>query len=142
MPNTKPLVAVATLCEQILEEKDNVLSAVRVVDTYYVDPPPDLPAGKVAGINLKLLLSLKSGDLMGSHEVRLVLRAPTGKSTEFHKQQIVLKGGEHGVNLKIRFAMPVKEFGLYWFDVLYGDDVLTSIPLKLVPGPPGKTQGG
>jgi hypothetical protein len=38
--------------------------------------------------------------------------------------------------------MPVKEFGLYWFDVLYGDDVLTSIPLKLVPGPPGKTQGG
>jgi hypothetical protein len=139
MPNTKPLVAIATLCEQILEDKDGVVSAIRVVDTYYVEPPKDLPAGKVAGIELKLLLSLKSGDLTGAHEVRLVLRTPAGKSIEFHRQQVVFKGGEHGVNLKIRFAMPAKDFGLYWFDVMFGDDVLTSIPLKLVLGLPGKT---
>jgi hypothetical protein len=50
MPNTKPLVAVATLCEQILEEKDGVVSVIRVVDTYHVEPPKDLPAGKVAVI--------------------------------------------------------------------------------------------
>jgi hypothetical protein len=74
MPNTKPLVAVATLCEQILEEKDGVVSVIRVVDTYHVEPPKDLPAGKVAVIALKLLLSLKSGDLTGSHEVRVALR--------------------------------------------------------------------
>jgi hypothetical protein len=92
----------------------------------------------VAGIPLKLLLSLKSGDLTGPHEIRVVLRAPTGKSIEFHRQQIVLNGGEHGVNLKIRFAMPAKDFGLYWFDVMSGDDVLTGIPLKLVFGSPGK----
>jgi hypothetical protein len=139
MPNTKPLVAVATLCEQILEEKDGVVSAIRVVDTYYVEPPKDLPAGKVAGIPLKMLLSLKSGDLTGSHEIRVVLRAPNGKSIEFHRQQIAFKGEEQGVNLKIRFAMPAKDFGLYWFDVMSGDDVLTSIPLKLVLGSPGKT---
>jgi hypothetical protein len=141
MPNTKPLVAVATLCEQILEEKDGVVSAIRVVDTYYVEPPKDLPAGTVAGIPLKLLLSLKSSDLTGPHEVRVVLRAPTGKSTEFHRQQIVLNGGErgeHGANLKIRFAMPANDFGLYCFDVMSGDDVLTSIPLKLILGSPGK----
>ena len=41
MPNTKPLVAVATLCEQILEEKDGVVSVIRVVDTYHVEPPWD-----------------------------------------------------------------------------------------------------
>jgi hypothetical protein len=46
MPNTKPLVAVATLCEQILGEKDGVVSVIRVVDTYYVEPPKGLPAGR------------------------------------------------------------------------------------------------
>jgi hypothetical protein len=46
------------------------------------------------------------------------------------------KGGEHGVNLQIRVAMPAKDSGLYWFDVMSGDEVLTSVPLKLVLGSP------
>lgn len=138
MPNTRPLVAMAAVCEQILEEKDNVLSAIRLVDTFYVAPAPELPAGNLAGINLKLLVALKSGDVTGRHELRLVLRTPTGKSTEVHKGPVVFSGGEHGVNLKIQFAMPVKEFGLFWFDVIVGDDVLTSIPFKLVLGLPTK----
>jgi hypothetical protein len=140
MPNVKPLVSVAAVCEQVLEEKDRVLSAIRLVDTFYVaPPPPDFPAGTTPGIDLKVLVSLKSGDLTGTHDIRLVLRTPSGRLTEVHKAPMVFNGGEHGVNWTIRFMMPAKEFGLFWFDVMFGDDVLTSVPLKLVLGPPTKS---
>ena len=47
---------------------------------------------------------------------------------------IVLNGGEHGFNVNLHFTLAVKEFGLYWFDVMWGEDFLTSMPLKLVQG--------
>jgi hypothetical protein len=40
-------------------------------------------------------------------------------------------GGERGVNLKIVFTLQAPKFGLYWFDVLWRDEVLTRIPFRL-----------
>lgn len=137
MPNTKPLVAVAVVCERVLTEADNVFSAIRLVDTFYLPPAPEeLPANIPQGVDLTLFISLKSGDLVGAFDMHVTLRTPTGKTAEIHRGPMTLKGGEHGVNMKVRFAMPATEFGLYWFDVWFEDDVLTSIPFKLVLGLP------
>src|SRR5471030_1809050 len=40
MANTKPFVASACFCEHILVEKDEVTSAIRIVDTYFIPPLP------------------------------------------------------------------------------------------------------
>lgn len=137
MPNTKPLVAVAAVCERVLAETDNVFSAIRLVDIFYIPPPPPgLPADIPQGADLTLFISLKSGDLVGAFDMRVTLRTPTGKVAEVHRGPMNLKGGEHGVNMRVRFVMPATEFGLYWFDVWFEEDVLTSIPFKLVQGLP------
>ncbi len=70
MPNTKPLVCVACVCEKVLYERDGVLSAIRIVDVLYVpaqNRPSDLSdvALSVPGVSLNILVSLKSGDLKG-----------------------------------------------------------------------------
>jgi hypothetical protein len=46
-------------------------------------------------------------------------------------QPILLKGDEHGTNVVARVMLEAKDLGLYWFDVLWAGETLTSIPLKL-----------
>jgi hypothetical protein len=136
MQNTKPYVNVACICEKVLQEKDNVLSAIRLVDTYYLQPPPLMPEGITGAVDLSALVLLKSGDVTGKSELGIQIRAPSGRVIELpEKWPVLLNGGEHGVNFVMKFTMPVREFGLHWFDVVWQGEVLTSFPLKLVLGP-------
>ena len=133
MPNTRPLVAAATICEKVLQEKDGVLSAIRIVDTFYaVTPQSNLPEDVKAGTQVTALISLKSGDITGSQEVQLVARKPSGEVKEVGKWPVIFKGGEHGANFTINMMISATDFGLWWFDVIWQGEVLTSIPLKLV----------
>lgn len=146
MPNTKPFVAAAFICERVLQEKDEVFSAIRIVDIYTVgslmlsaSQPVTLqpPAPGVTSIlGLTALVMLKAGDVTGTHEVSILARSPEGKETPFPQSfPVVLPGTDPalGVNLVVRFFMPGDNNpGLYWFDVLWDGERLTSIPLKLV----------
>lgn len=136
MANKLPFVALACICEKLLQDKDDVLTLVRVVDTYYLQLPEGAPEGVVGGLDLSGVISIKSGDVKGEFEMLVVLRTPDGKTKPITDKPIpvVLNGGEHGVNIKLSITVAVKEYGLYWFDVMWGNDVLTSIPLKLVQG--------
>lgn len=137
MPNTKPLVQVAAVCEKVLQEKDNVLSAIRLVDTFYLlnEPPPNLPADIKPGAQVTALVCLKSGDITGEHQIEIKMRNPSGETKAVGKWPVILNGGEHGANLTINMVISAVEYGLWWFDVIWEGEVLTSIPLKLAPQP-------
>jgi hypothetical protein len=129
--NSKPFVQIACVCEKVLIEPDNVASLIRVVDTYALAlPTPELPAGVQIAF-LIAFISLKSGDVVGEFEVGLRLNHPDGKDYPIRRWPVEFRGGESGVNLKIAFSLPDAKFGLYWFDVLWGDEVLTRIPFRL-----------
>ena len=133
MPNTKPLVSVACMCEKILTEKDGVLSAIRLVDTFFVERPiQPLPENVKAGIQMSALVSLKSGDVTGEQEIKITLRKPSGETKEIGSWKVVLNGGEHGANFMMNMMMSGTEFGLLWLDVIWQGEVLTSIPIKVV----------
>ena len=141
MANTKPFVAAACFCEQVLQEDDGVLSAIRIVDTYTIPPLPpgvDVPPDGTRGVILvKGLISLKSGDVAGSGNVALILHKINGETTRLSPEggwPAVLQGGEHGFNIKLQFGLGVKNFGLLWFDVTWNDELLTRIPLRLQQG--------
>jgi len=141
MANTKPYVALACFCEHVLEDKDDVLSAVRIVDTYVLPPLPkgvEVPPDALRGlIVLKGLISLKSVDVVGPGTLRLIMHTVAGKQVPISPEggwPVELKGGEHGVNLKLQIPLGVKNFGLIWFDVLWGEEILTRIPLRLKQG--------
>jgi hypothetical protein len=148
MANTKPFVAVACFCENVLEEKDGVLSAIRIVDTYFIPPLPkgvEPPGGLHGVIALNGLITIKSGDVTGRGMLRLVMHKSTGEQSTLGPPEgwpMVLDGGEHGASLKIQMPLGVKNFGLIWVDVLWNDELLTRIPLKLRQGQKPATEQG
>lgn len=127
----RPLVQVACICEKVLIEPDNVPTLVRVVDTFMLESQPAPPPGVPTGVPLTIFVSLKSGEVVGDFEVGFRLSSPEGKDNPIRKWPVEFKGGEHGANLKIDFVLTNPTFGLYWFDVLWGDEILTRIPLRL-----------
>ena len=133
--NPRPWVTVAAFCEKLLLEGDGVPSAIRIVDTYTIPPlPPEAPKEAVATILVQGLVSLRSGDATGTKVIRIFMENPLGQRTELSPKdgwQSEFTGGEQGINLQLKFALGVRNYGLCWFDVLCDDELLTRIPLKL-----------
>jgi hypothetical protein len=131
MGNTEPYVQAACVAENVLIEQDNVASAIRITDTMNMVVPTDLPAGAQINAQLKVLLSLKSGDVKGHFDVELVLVSPSEKRKSLGVRPIDLDGGISGATMSIALIIGPVEFEKpYWLDVLWGNDrkKLTSIP--------------
>jgi len=127
MSNSKPLVIAATACEKVLQEKkDDVVSIIRMVDTFQMST--DVPI-----VHVNAIVALKSGDVTGNYEIKLRIRTPSGDLRPIDgKWPVYLKGGEHGVTIGLTINLESPVIGLYWIDVVWQDDVLTSFPIKLV----------
>jgi hypothetical protein len=140
MATTKPFVAAACFCENLLVEKDAVMSAIRIVDTYILLPlPPEvtIPADVMRGvILLKGLISLKSDSPLQG-KVHLVMHRVNGEKATISPPEgwpAELKGDHSGLNIQIQMPLGVRNFGLVWFDVLWNEEVLTRMPLMLQQG--------
>ena len=128
----KPLLGAAFLCERVLHERDGVLSAIRLVDTFTVQRPmSDLPTTVVPTIQCVALIMFKSGEARGRYEVTLRLRPPSAEPREIGRHTIELKGDHQGASLTIELRIAVREFGLFWIDVLLDGGRVTSMPLRL-----------
>jgi hypothetical protein len=130
----RPLVALACICEKALKEEDDVMSLIRIVDTFHLERlPEDLAVDRVApAIDFTIVVSLKSGQVTGMSHLGISMRLPSGQKRELMKPQpMILKGEGHGVNVVARVILEVKEIGLCWFDVVWEAEILTSIPLRL-----------
>lgn len=132
-----PFVTTATFCERILTEQDGVNTLVRVVDRYWYDPtPPELvlPVGVKEGILTYLLVTLKSGEFLGSATLTVSVRKPSGSyAPKTVTTPVTFKGDEHGISLAIAFNLATEEDGLYWFDVALDEKLLTRVPLRIAP---------
>lgn len=157
MPNLKPFVAAAFICEKVLREKGakgDIVSAIRIVDTYTTvirrigaqtgepipaTPPPEQVLDATGVLDMTALVILKAGDVTGPHEVSMVVRNPTGKETPFPQAfpvNFALNDKAEGAQIVVQFVMPGNApAGLYWIDVHWDGEPLTSIPLKLVKEP-------
>lgn len=137
-PSTGPFVAVATFCERVLRESDNVLSIMRVVDQLNVsatgpEAPDSMPPTPT---NLNVAIVLRRGAARGRHKVKIRPEAPGGEQRdEAIEVSINLAGDEEaGANIMIDFSgFAVDREGLWWFDVLFGDaeTLLARIPLRV-----------
>ena len=129
----KPFVQIACICEKALLEADGVPSLIRIVDTFTLTHPTHPPAGLSveAMLPLTIFISLKSGQVKGEHTIGLRINQPDGNAGPLRQWKIDFMGGEHGANARIEFALTAPMSGLYWFDVLWGEEVLTRMPLRL-----------
>jgi hypothetical protein len=132
-----PYVQIAAFCERVLEEKDGVLSLIRIIDRLThtatgADAPSDMPP---LNYQMSLVLALKNGQARGSHDLRVVRELPSGirEESEAPTFRIPFEGeGDRGQNLVLQLQLTFPLEGLYWFDVFLDDQVLTRIPFRVV----------
>lgn len=131
-----PYVAVACICEFVMEEEKNRISLIRILDrmdtlvTLRENPTDTRPAFPLA---IRGFVSLKSGDFVGKKHVKIDLIKPSGEvvPTGDNALPVAFEGGEHGVNIKLELTIAVNEEGLYWFNVQLDGELVTRIPLRI-----------
>jgi hypothetical protein len=133
-PPTGPFIAAALICERVLQEKDGVLSVIRIIDQLShtivaSSMPEELP--KVP-YNLTFLITFKSGRGRGRHNVALTMEDPSGMKKQLFAQSIQLEGENRGANLVIQSNITFSTEGIYWFDVLLEQETITRIPFKVI----------
>jgi hypothetical protein len=130
MKNTRPLVSVATVCEKVLTEKDNVLSCIRLVDIFRM--PPEAQSQPDVALPVSALIALKAGDFLGEGELSLVVETPDGTRNEVPtKWPLLFDGPLAGANVNFAFGIYIRHLGTTWVEVLWNGDLLTKFPVKL-----------
>jgi uncharacterized protein DUF6941 len=131
---TGPYLSAAVLCERVLEEKDGVVTLVRLVDRLLIasqgpEAPSTLPP---TTISLVAVIWLRSGEARGSHTLKIRPELPSGQSLDAPQVTIHLEGEERGTRSVFNLNLVAEQEGLYWFDVLFDDNLLTRIPFRII----------
>ncbi|HEY0547052.1 MAG TPA: hypothetical protein VGC91_16865 [Pyrinomonadaceae bacterium] len=134
----KPYLSIAAICQQVLQEKDEVLSGIRFIDTLTLttqgdNPPEALPP---FAIGVSAIVAFKSGLARGKRNVSIALYSPNGeKLTSTAPQTVIFQEDHQGVNIIMRMEVVTKLEGLYWFDVLMDEELVTRMPLRIIYAP-------
>jgi hypothetical protein len=81
---------------------------------------------------LSLVVILKAGEMSGKYMLSVVPQTPSGKRLPALQMPALFERDERGVMLCTPLALVATEEGLYWFDVMIEQDVLTRIPLRVM----------
>ncbi len=142
-PPGGPYIQLAAFCDLVIEGKDGTLSLIRVTDRLMhqavgTGAPEQMP--QVPYI-MTAVIALKSGQARGGHAVKIVIEKPSGLRQDGPTVTAMLEGEDRGQNLILKFQMVFEEQGMYWFDVLVNNRLVTRMPWRviysrtLIPGP-------
>lgn len=129
-----PYVGMATFCEKVLYEKDCVISIIRAIERLTITTSgPGAPAEMPVGlINYPIVITLRSGFTKGRYNLTLRAQSPSGKVLGQMSVGVLLEGDDRRVNVVLNTNFAAPEEGLYWFDVLLEEQLLTRIPMRLI----------
>jgi hypothetical protein len=126
-----PWLAMAVICESALQEGNGVLSIIRVMERIQAQGP--LPELQPFNIKFTLVVVLRSGFYQGNAKVAVKPVTPSNESLPVIEGTILLEGADRGANVIMQApAFPIKEEGLYWFDVEVNGVLMTRIPLRVM----------
>jgi hypothetical protein len=130
-----PYLSAAFLCEKVLEERDGVKSAIRIVDrvtrTAIGPSPPETM--EPFDYDATLLIKLKSGWARGPFPLQVRLVKPSGASPRPLQQTVYFEGEEdRGIDIVVNMRIKFDITGIYWIQVYLGDVRLTQIPLRVI----------
>lgn len=129
-----PYLLAAFICEKVLEEKDGVKSAIRIIDrvTHTVVGPSPPEKMEPFDYHLTLLIKLKSGYARGVYPIQVRLVKPSGESPTPLAQNVLFEGEEdRGVDIVGSMTIKFDQTGIYWFHIYLGDVRLTQIPFRV-----------
>ena len=138
--------ASAFLCERILQEPDSVLSAIRIVDVFYV---PELPAyapeGTAVVAELHCLVILKAHPgYRDRNSIEFKLLNTKGDLTPLGDASMTDFAGRlgndvpGGANITLKLNLGVKNFGTCYICVYLDGEEIIRVPFTLLPSPAEK----
>lgn len=135
-----PFVRSALLCEKVLQERDGVVSYIRVVDRVTrTDRRPDAPESmEPFQHSTHAAISFVSGDARGRHTVVMELEPPSGLKKQIASVDIQFEGGNKAAAIAAQLNITLDAEGVHWIHVLLDGQPMTQIPLEVqyrrVPG--------
>ena len=131
-PNT-PYVIAAFFCEKVLQEKDGVLTAIRIFDRISVQWPQGATPTDDVSIAVTLLTLLKGNGFVGPAKISISGEGPSGRVLNHGVSDIDVVFGsiDPAVNVIANVTLAVKEDGVHWFAVALNGEELTRTPLHV-----------
>ena len=136
-PAYGPYLNAAFLCEKVLEQKDGVLSAIRIVDriTHSYTASTENPSSNIPPTKAEFafLLILKSGQNPGVTNIKIIPKKPDNSELPPLNSTMHLDPPDNrGANLVFNAAMTLDQQGVWWFEVFINDVPRTKIPLEVI----------
>jgi hypothetical protein len=131
-----PYLVAACFCDKVLQEADGVLSLIRVVDRWNV--VGTTPAMSPSFVQGTLVILFKSGTVRGSGQITITPSTPNGAQMTPIIAPVLFEGDdERGTGVALPLSFPVKEPGLYWFEIaltIQGgqSQTITFVPMRIV----------
>jgi uncharacterized protein DUF6941 len=131
----KLLAANVIICETVLDQKDEVMSAIRIVDLMTLRIIPELPIEKQT-VQLSGLVMVKSriGD-DGEHHIQVDLVRPNGEVTKLLERSCVatsiLPQTPGGANFILQVALVPRQMGTHYFRLSVDGEEVTTAPFTL-----------
>lgn len=148
MPETKntpdelgPYLNAAFICEKVLQERDGVMSAIRIIDRLtHTIPGANMDVMDPFPYQIALVVTFKSGEALGNYQISIRPTKPDNQKMGPASYTVNFESPpDRGVgicaNMQIVFDVP----GLWWFDIylteLAGQKTVrrvTRIPMRII----------
>ena len=141
----KPLSASLIICERALQEKDDVISAIRIVDLFLVALVPDIPPDKQA-VSMTLVVSCQfANDDESTHSLAIRLLRPDGSDKEVELEKpleinlasfpLRTPDSTRGIQLVAPWGVKPTHMGRHRVSLLIDGEVVASRWFILAPRP-------
>lgn len=141
MPLPSHIISVsAFLCERVLTEADGVMSAIRIVDLFYVrDLPADQKGQALPQIRFYACVFFKSKPGKYPHSVQTKLQQVDGTVQLLGEESVVMEsksGAEElpgGVTIQVELNIAVSQLGTCYLCLYLDGDEVVRIPFSVLP---------
>jgi hypothetical protein len=131
------------ICEKVLEEKDETVSAIRLIDHFRIASQPASSPIKtedtVVRVSALGIMKVDDPDTV-EHKVELLLLRPTGERVKLGEEmpytfpvppQDAVIPPLLGINLRIEFGLVAKEMGRHYIVMYFDREEITRAPFTL-----------
>jgi hypothetical protein len=129
----EPYLKYGVICERVMQEKDDVISLIRIVDKFTItitgrEPPDQLPEA----VKVFTIVMCWAGGL-GTHEATFNIQTPGGEvqpSPQSWSFNLDALNRSHSiiVTLPVRITKP----GIYWVQFVLNSEVKSRIPFQVL----------
>jgi hypothetical protein len=133
--DTGPFVVLAVFCEQAIEDKEGIVTLIRIIDQVTLQAigpgaPDELPEGSF--VTTTFVVGLKAGLARGENNVQITFEHPDGSKHAGPDVPVHFSGGvQQGHNIILKLNLGLSDAGVYWAEVTVNKRLVTKSPLEV-----------